>query len=233
MSVFPLEVAFAERALIAPSAAALIGSVLAVTLLCIGPLPQAARALRRLFIGRSTVGRRIDGRLRSALRVGVIAGTALGWFIAGGAGALAAALVAVCLLLSLCDLRWRWLPTEWTASILASGVLLAFAAGQGLDALIDGATLAAGLLAVRQGYWAIRGEDGLGLGDVVLAAGISAHLGLETGLIVLICACAIGVLAATASQWGGLTGGDRSRSVPLGVYLAMLFAAVPSFSILM
>jgi len=86
------------------------------------------------------------------------------------------------------------------------GRLLAIVAAAGL------------LLLVRWGYKAIRGQQGLGLGDVKLLAMIAAFLGFWPAMLALF----VGVIAAIYSVGLLLRGraGLRSR-IPLGTFLSI------------
>jgi leader peptidase (prepilin peptidase)/N-methyltransferase len=83
------------------------------------------------------------------------------------------------------DARTFLLPDTVTLGALASGIVTAAAldpidAGAGAaDAALRAAATAAVLLAVRLGYAWLRQREGLGLGDVKLAAAIGAWLPLE------------------------------------------------------
>ncbi|MEO1456269.1 MAG: prepilin peptidase [Pseudomonadota bacterium] len=218
------------RAAAAPGAA----GALAVALLMVGafgPVPHAARALLRLALPGARARAWTPAAL-TGLRAGLVLGVAGAWALAGGPGALVAALAGLAGLLALADLRWRWLPVEWTAALGASGLALALAAGDGARAALDGAAMAAALLAVQAGFRALRGREGLGTGDVVLAAGIAVHLGLGAGALLLFAAAA-GALAAEAVRLRGRPATMRpERTVPLGAWLAICFACAPAAAML-
>ncbi|HEX2864245.1 MAG TPA: prepilin peptidase [Deinococcales bacterium] len=112
--------------------------------------------------------------------------------------------------------------------LLASVVLLSFSFGPGIISGVQGATQAAGALALLAGvYWAFTPEDedadreasdpvAMGFGDVKLAAVIGAFLGWP-GLIVTL-AVAI-LLGAVLGVIGRLFG--AGRELPFGPYLAL------------
>ncbi|MEM9148339.1 MAG: prepilin peptidase [Pseudomonadota bacterium] len=235
MTALPVRIAFVDRVQEAPEAATAIAGVLLLVVALGGPLPQAVRAgIRVVWPNLPSVRRRsVEPLTRLALQIGLASGGALAWLVAGGAGAMAAALLACCAVLLVCDLRWRWLPIEWTGALLVSGLALAAMAGQGTQALVDAAVIAASLLAVRAGYRSLRGVDGLGLGDVILAAGITAHLGLALGGLVLLAATLAALACHALGQPSPIATDAKPRTVPLGAYLAGAFALVPSFSILL
>jgi len=117
--------------------------------------------------------------------------------LAGGGPAdiwLSAVFLWLLLALTLCDLQWYRLPDLLTGTLFLTALGIA-ARGGGLDQALIGAGLGSGaFLALRLGYYAIRGREGLGLGDVKLMAGLGAFAGpLDLPLLVLI--AALGALA--------------------------------------
>jgi leader peptidase (prepilin peptidase)/N-methyltransferase len=94
----------------------------------------------------------------------------------------------------------------------------------GRVAAICGAALI--LLLVRWGYKALRGRDGMGLGDVKLLAMIAAFLGFAEALLALF----VGVIAASVYGIGLIARGKPAGTtkLPLGSFLAAvgLFAAL-------
>ncbi|HEX9940458.1 MAG TPA: prepilin peptidase [Thermoanaerobaculia bacterium] len=94
-----------------------------------------------------------------------------------------------------------------------------------------GALLGAGvLLAVWVGWYLVRREEGLGLGDVKMLAAIGAFLGWKGVLVALFFAALSGAAVGLALMaWGGL--GAKSR-LPFGAFLGLgglvaLFAGEP------
>jgi len=151
-----------------------------------------------------------------------------------GAGALAAfsgaALLEMVLLaaflwcliaLFYCDLLFFRLPDHLTAGLFAVGMALALVdpwRGM-LDGLISAVVASVAFLAIRIGYRALRGREGLGLGDVKLMAGIGAALGWALLPVVTLLAAllGLGVVAAQAAREGALPHG--TTRLPLGTYL--------------
>ena len=130
-----------------------------------------------------------------------VGGALLGWMLL--------ALIAL-------DSEHYWLPDRITLPLLSLGIAL------GLGTLADrllGAALAGGLLlALALGYRWWRGIDGLGLGDVKLAAALGAWLGpLMVGPL-LAAAALLGLLLA-------LFAGRADPRIPFGACLAV--AAFP------
>jgi leader peptidase (prepilin peptidase)/N-methyltransferase len=115
---------------------------------------------------------------------------------------LAAALVA----LSVIDLATMRLPDAITLPLIIAGPPIAWALGWD-DPLwrfvgAGGGFLA--LFAVAEGYRALRGRAGLGLGDAKLFAAAGAWLGIGGLPSVLLWACGI-ALAGVVSGWFGST----------------------------
>ena len=76
------------------------------------------------------------------------------------------------------------------------------------------------LFAVRQAYAALRGREGLGLGDVKLAAVAGAWTGFAGLPLVLLLACLGAIAAVLATAMRGKTNLAATSAVPLGATLA-------------
>jgi leader peptidase (prepilin peptidase) / N-methyltransferase len=150
----------------------------------------------------------IDGSGRQVLLGFVlVAGVGASLVAAPGPnGLLGAFLAALMLAIAIIDANRYIIPNELTAAALALGLLRAGAVGPeaGLTGVIW-ATLRAvaiclPLLALMEGYRRWRGRDGLGLGDVKLAAVAGAWLGLVTifAVIELAALSALGAYAVNA-----------------------------------
>lgn len=164
----------------------------------------------------------------------VVAGAmAASFLLAGGlegrwvamVGALAAvAFVPVVAAVALVDARFFIIPNSLNAAGLALGLVYAATLGGQLafplEAAARGLALAAAFWALRGAYRALRGRDGLGLGDVKLAG--VAGVWLEVGEIPL--AIEIAALSALlAIGVGHLAGRGRlrlERRLPFGLFLA-------------
>ena len=159
----------------------------------------------------------------------------------------AALLGAICLTLFFTDLERFVLPDQATLGGLAAGIV--FSAVVPLRAGLSHAILAtagwevpgwgasllesclsaglfAGLLyAVGEVYVRLRGVQGLGFGDVKLAAMIGAFLGSSGTLLVLLAAClsgsAVGILLLAAGR------AERDSPLPLGSFLSASAALSP------
>lgn len=126
------------------------------------------------------------------------------------------------LALLLLDAEHFWLPDRITLPLLLAGLLLGPApvADRAMAAAIAGSAM----LALALGYRALRGRDGLGLGDVKLAAGIGAWLtpALLGPLLLLASTIGIVMLLIRIGRSHDVNAGTR---VPFGACLAI--AAVP------
>jgi leader peptidase (prepilin peptidase)/N-methyltransferase len=101
-----------------------------------------------------------------------------------------------------------WLVDPWSTHLVNPDHLI--------GALLGGA----GLWLVREAYWRWRGNEGLGLGDVKLAAAGGAWIGWEhlADMVLLAVAGALSfVLALVIVRRGRLSGGER---IPFGTFLA-------------
>lgn len=98
------------------------------------------------------------------------------------------------LVLAVTDLIWFRLPDLLTGGLFLVALALAWREGR-LDMALIGAAVGAGsFLALRVGYRALRGREGLGLGDVKLMAGIGAFAG-PADLPSLLLIAALGALS--------------------------------------
>jgi leader peptidase (prepilin peptidase)/N-methyltransferase len=108
------------------------------------------------------------------------------------------------------------------AGLLASGSLLDPSANAlvSLDHVVGAAAGAASLWLVRAGYFALRGREGLGLGDVKLAGAAGAWVGWQLLSLVLLMAATLAlglVLTAGLLRRAPLSG---SAKIPFGAFLA-------------
>lgn len=127
------------------------------------------------------------------------------------------------LALAAMDLREYRLPDLLTLPLAAIGTFLALLALEPLPtvgaSLIGGVVAGGTLLAVRWSYARLRRREGLGLGDVKLAAAIGTWLGPWPLPTVLLLAGGLGILHALAAG----AGRDPSIRIPFGPSLAGAF----------
>lgn len=143
----------------------------------------------------------------------------------GPTGLLGALLAAQMLAIAVSDARHRLIPNTLTASAFAMALAYhglfapdASAQAAGL-ALLRAVTAATPFLALLLGYRWLRGRDGLGLGDVKLAAVAGAWLDWVTILGVV----DVAAVAALAGAFALSATGRRMTTVtaiPFGLFLA-------------
>ncbi len=137
----------------------------------------------------------------------------------------------VCLVLALIDFDHQILPDVITYPLIVFGLGMSVAGGLTwwLDALL-GAVIGAVLpIAVIVLYKLIRGEEGMGWGDVKFLAGIGAVLGLAGCLWVLIVAALLGAVVGVGLMVSGR--GTAKTALPFGTFLsiaAVLYLVLPA-----
>jgi leader peptidase (prepilin peptidase)/N-methyltransferase len=173
-------------------------------------------------------GARIDPlhwRMEAAM---ALAG-AMALALAPGIGGLGWALFGW-LLITLAVLDWRhfWLPDALTLPLAFLGLTLGMWVTDVpfVDRVVGAAAGYGALLALALGYRALRGREGLGLGDAKLLGATGAWLGWRALPFVLLVACLVALLTVLAQRLSGkhLTAGTR---VPFGTFLCL--GAVPGW----
>lgn len=136
---------------------------------------------------------------------------------------LVAALVFCCLmvLLAAIDVEHFLLPDRLTLGGIVVGLAFQVWLPQpGLVAAIIGTLIGAGILILVINFWYwLRGEEGMGIGDVNMLAAIGAFLGWSGVLTTLVLATASGALVGLAMMIAGRLG-LQSR-LPFGFFLAL------------
>jgi len=140
--------------------------------------------------------------------------------------AVAASLLTWWLLaLLLIDLQHQLLPDALTLPGIVAGLLLCpWLAVPRAAAAAGAAGGFLALLALQRGYAAWRGRDGLGGGDVKLAAMLGAWLGWQGVLLTFLLGSLAGSVVGLALVLSGR--GDRTTRLPYGVFLAPAAVAV-------
>jgi leader peptidase (prepilin peptidase)/N-methyltransferase len=125
--------------------------------------------------------------LPSLLSIALLAAVGVSLVTPPGADGLFGAFLALLMLaIAVIDCRRYIIPDELTAAAFALALLRAGTVGPDADwlgviwAALRGAAIALPLLALMIGYRRWRGRDGLGLGDIKLAAVAGAWLGWAT-----------------------------------------------------
>ena len=129
-------------------------------------------------------------------------------------------LVAILVALFGIDLEHQILPNSITLPGIIVGLLFSTITPPGWQDALIGAVLGAGILyGIAAAYYAVRREEGLGMGDVKMLAMVGAFLGWKAVLVTLVLSsfsgAAIG-LALIATQRGGM-----KRALPFGTFLAL------------
>lgn len=125
------------------------------------------------------------------------------------------------LVLAIIDVDFRILPNVVTLPGIAAG--LAFSVVNPRVAFVDvliGAALGGGLLyGVAWFYLQVRGQEGMGMGDVKMIAMIGAFLGWQGVLLTIFLGSLIGSIVGIAMM--SLKGRDWSYALPFGTFLAL------------
>lgn len=167
------------------------------------------------------------GRLEVGLALG-LAGLGLGICLAGpgdtmGARAtLAVALMALAAIVY-ADLRFLIIPDLYSATVAIIGLVGALSPG--IWPALAGAAICGGLLAVVA--WAFKRQtkvEGMGFGDVKLAAAVGALLGPQMGLWAIAASALIGALVGTI--WSRMRKGEGPILLPYGAALALVSATL-------
>jgi len=151
---------------------------------------------------------------------------ALAWWYYGPGPLLASRLVFGCALLVLfaIDLEHHLLPDAITLPGILVGFAFSFFTGLGWKDSLIGIVLGGGVLyLVARGYYLVRREEGLGMGDVKMLAMVGAFVGWELTLLTLMLASFSGTLIGVGlivSKRGGM-----KSALPFGTFLALGAAA--------
>ena len=147
---------------------------------------------------------------------------ALAWWHYGPGPLVASRLVFGCALLVLfaIDLEHHLLPNVITLPGIAIGFLLSVINPPGWQSSLIGIVVGGGVLyLIAEGYWRIRHEEGLGMGDVKMLAMIGAFLGWQLTLLSLMIASVAGTIVGVALIAAGR--GTMKYALPFGTFLAI------------
>jgi leader peptidase (prepilin peptidase)/N-methyltransferase len=118
------------------------------------------------------------------------------------------------------DLEYHLLPNLITIPGIIVGFAFSFVAPPGWLASLIGIIVGGGVLwAIAEGYYFLRKEEGLGMGDVKMLAMIGAFVGWKLTLVALMMASFAGSIVGLlliASRRGGL-----KYALPFGTFLAL------------
>ncbi|HCE04189.1 MAG TPA: hypothetical protein DEQ98_13230 [Acidobacteria bacterium] len=128
--------------------------------------------------------------------------------------------VSAMIVLFVIDLQHRILPNVITLPGIAVGLLASVFFEPGWRAALIGVAAGGGVLwVVGEAYFRIRGEEGMGFGDVKMLAMVGAFLGWQLMLVTLLIASFAGSIIG-----GGMIAVDRGNmkyALPLGSFLAV------------
>jgi leader peptidase (prepilin peptidase)/N-methyltransferase len=152
-----------------------------------------------------------------------------GHLIYGWTPLLAARLGFACAMVVLfaIDLRHHLLPNVITVPGIVAGFLLSLVLPPGWKASLIGLVAGGGVLfAIAEGYYRLRGIEGLGMGDVKMLSMIGAFLGWKLMLLTLVLASFAGSVIGVGVI--ALGRGGMKAALPFGTFLAVgaLTAAV-------
>ncbi len=126
---------------------------------------------------------------------------------------------AAMIVLFVIDLQHRILPNVITLPGIVIGVAASLVLDPGWRASLIGVAAGGGVLwVVGESYFRLRGEEGMGMGDVKMLAMIGAFLGWQPMLVTLLIASMSGSLFGVGMMV--LKRGDMKYALPLGSFLA-------------
>ncbi len=124
------------------------------------------------------------------------------------------------LVLFVIDLQHRILPNLITLPGIVAGVLFSLVAPPGWFDSLVGLLVGGGVLyLLGEAYYRIRGEEGLGMGDVKMLAMIGAFLGWKLMILTLVLSSFAGSLVGLALVATGR--GTMKFALPFGTFLAI------------
>jgi leader peptidase (prepilin peptidase)/N-methyltransferase len=135
-------------------------------------------------------------------------------------GLVRVAFACALIVLFVTDLQHKILPNAITLPGIVIGFACSFFLPPGWrDSLIGILVGGGALFAVAEGYYRIRGQEGLGMGDVKLLAMIGAFLGWKLVLLTLMVASLSGSIIGVALL--ASRRGDMKYALPFGTFLAI------------
>jgi len=129
-------------------------------------------------------------------------------------------LTAILIVLFVIDLELQILPNLITLPGIAIGFVFSLLAPPGPIASLAGIALGAGILyGIAAAYYAVRKEEGMGMGDVKMLAMLGAFLGWRAVLLTLVLSSFVGALFGVAVM---ATRRESLRyALPFGTFLAL------------
>ncbi len=207
-------------ALVAVLTGILSGVALALWL---GPLLLGSRAV--LSVGLMPAGiRRWQVPTAAGLSLGLLGAVAIAGVALGLREALVAAVFGFLGLSAVMDLRWRWLPLEWSAAIGLAGLGIATIDARIAEAILTALATLLLLRGLQILFRKFRGTEAMGTGDVFLAAALGTMIGPVGIALTLGLASVTGLINEALRRT--LSGSEvRQRfGVAFGAHLAGVFA---------
>jgi leader peptidase (prepilin peptidase)/N-methyltransferase len=146
----------------------------------------------------------------------------LGWWYYGPGTLLVSRLIFGCALIVLfaIDLEHHLLPNVITIPGIAVGFLFSFITLPGWRPSLIGIGVGGGVLfLIAEGYYRLRREEGLGMGDVKMLAMIGAFIGWQLTLLSLMLASFAGTIIGLTLIATGR--GSMKYALPFGTFLAI------------
>jgi leader peptidase (prepilin peptidase)/N-methyltransferase len=145
-----------------------------------------------------------------------------GLFVYGPSWLLAVRLLFACALIVLfaIDLEHQILPNAVTLPGIVAGFIASWFLPPGWLSSLIGIAIGAGVLfAIAEAYYRVRGQEGLGMGDVKMLAMIGAFLGWPLTLLTLVFASFAGSVVGVGLMASGR--GTMQAALPFGTFLAL------------
>jgi leader peptidase (prepilin peptidase) / N-methyltransferase len=146
----------------------------------------------------------------------------LGTFLMFGSVLFLSRLVFTCamLVLFVIDLQHQILPNVITLPGIVAGLVFSLFAPPGWAGSLIGIIAGGGvLLLISEAYYRVRGEEGLGMGDVKMLAMIGAFLGWRLMLVTLVLSSFMGSVVGLGLI--ALKKGGMKSTLPFGTFLAI------------
>ncbi len=173
-----------------------LGLVVLVLAFATGPVRFPVRAALR------PLGTDVAKRFEWPVQGGLFAGMAGAVLLSPGFGVSPVLMVSLALLflLAASDASWRWLPPVWTILLAGIGASMLIYNDTPAVRILEAASVAVLLIALRQTFLWLRDTEALGLGDVWLAGAVALHLGAPLTFQVLGLAACLGLLSCAVSH---------------------------------
>ena len=194
-----------------------LGSILILfAALYFGPLPIVIRGVIRRAFGQGYV-QKWQASACCGLSIGMVLFVISVGLQENGAP-LYAVLACLLVMLALIDWQWRWLPIEWTLSVIALALLHSFDASTFPEVLLQILVPSGVVLSLRFVISAAVKREALGLGDVWLIAGLGGFLSISATFLLIGLAAVSGLLEALVRR-----NGRKSTIVSYGTHLCFVF----------